>query len=30
VSLTGALTLDAISVYGAQATGAKYLIKPND
>jgi hypothetical protein len=29
VSLAGALQLDAISVYGAQATGAKYLINPN-
>jgi NADPH2:quinone reductase len=29
VSLAGALTLDAISVYGTQATGAKYLINPN-
>ena len=29
VSLPGALELDAISVYGAQATGEKYLINPN-
>lgn len=29
VSLAGALQLDAISVYGAQATGEKYLINPN-
>lgn len=29
VSLTEALSLDAIAVYGKQATGEKYLIKPN-
>ncbi len=29
VSLSGALQLDAIRVYGARATGAKYLINPN-
>ncbi len=29
VSLAEALTLDAISVYGLQATGEKYLINPN-
>ncbi len=29
VSLAEALTLDAISVYGKQATGEKYLINPN-
>ncbi|MDA1076243.1 MAG: zinc-binding dehydrogenase [Proteobacteria bacterium] len=29
VSLEGALSLDAISVYGKQATGEKYLVKPN-
>jgi NADPH2:quinone reductase len=29
VSLAEALTLDAISVYGTQSTGAKYLINPN-
>ena len=29
VSLAEALALDAISVYGRQATGAKYLINPN-
>lgn len=28
VSLAGALTLDAMSVYGKQATGEKFLIKP--
>lgn len=28
VSLAGALQLDAISVYGKQATGEKFLIKP--
>ncbi|SDT20341.1 NADPH:quinone reductase [Halopseudomonas xinjiangensis] len=28
VSLSGALQLDAISVYGKQATGEKFLIKP--
>ncbi len=30
VSLAGALQLDAIAVYGRQATGKKYLIKPAD
>jgi NADPH:quinone reductase-like Zn-dependent oxidoreductase len=30
VSLAGALTLDAIRAYGRQATGLKYLIRPND
>ena len=29
VSLAGALRLDAIAVYGRQATGTKYLINPN-
>lgn len=29
ISLAEALTLDAIKVYGQQATGAKYLINPN-
>ncbi len=29
VSLTGALTLDAIADYGRQATGSKYLVTPN-
>ena len=29
VSLAEALTLEAISVYGKQATGEKYLINPN-
>lgn len=29
VSLAGALTLDAIAGYGRQATGSKYLIRPN-
>lgn len=29
VSLAGALDLDAIAVYGRQATGTKYLINPN-
>jgi NADPH2:quinone reductase len=29
VSLAEALTLEAISVYGRQATGEKYLINPN-
>jgi NADPH2:quinone reductase len=29
VSLAEALQLDAISVYGKQATGEKYLINPN-
>ncbi len=29
VSLAGALQLDAIAVYGRQATGEKYLINPN-
>ena len=29
VSLAGALPLDAIAVYGRQATGSKYLITPN-
>jgi NADPH2:quinone reductase len=29
VTLREALTLDAIAVYGAQATGQKYLINPN-
>ena len=29
VSLAGALSLDAIAVYGRQATGEKYLINPN-
>jgi NADPH2:quinone reductase len=28
-SLAGALRLDAIAVYGRQATGSKYLITPN-
>lgn len=30
VSLRGALELDAIAAYGKQATGAKYLVTPND
>ena len=30
VSLAGALALDAIAVYGRQATGEKYLIKPQE
>ncbi len=30
VSLAGALAVDAIAVYGRQATGLKYLIRPND
>ena len=30
VSLAGALDLNAIAAYGRQATGSKYLIKPND
>jgi NADPH-dependent curcumin reductase CurA len=30
VSLAGALSLDAIAVYGRQATGEKYLIKPQE
>jgi NADPH:quinone reductase-like Zn-dependent oxidoreductase len=30
VSLAGALTPEAIGVYGRQATGLKYLIRPND
>ena len=30
VSLAEALSLEAISVYGKQATGEKYLIKPQD
>lgn len=30
VSLAGALQLDAISVYGKQATGEKFLIKPQN
>lgn len=29
VSLGEAITIDAISVYGRQATGAKYLVNPN-
>jgi NADPH2:quinone reductase len=29
VSLAGALSVDAVSVYGRQATGLKYLIRPN-
>ena len=29
VSLAEALTLEAISVYGKQSTGEKYLINPN-
>ncbi len=29
ISLTDALQLDAIAVYGARATGTKYLINPN-
>jgi hypothetical protein len=29
VSLAGALRLDAIAVYGRQATGQKYLIMPS-
>lgn len=29
ISLAEALTLDAIAVYGKQATGEKYLIRPN-
>ncbi|MGH9095388.1 MAG: zinc-binding dehydrogenase [Acidimicrobiales bacterium] len=29
VSLAGALHLDAIAIYGRQATGSKYLINPN-
>lgn len=30
VSLAGALSLDAIADYGKQATGKKYLVKPQD
>lgn len=30
VSLAGALSLDAIAVYGKQATGEKYLVRPQD
>jgi NADPH:quinone reductase len=30
VSLARALSLEAIAVYGKQATGEKYLIKPQD
>jgi NADPH2:quinone reductase len=30
VSLAGALALDAVRAYGRQATGLKYLIRPND
>jgi NADPH2:quinone reductase len=30
VSLAGALRLDAIAAYGRQATGEKYLIRPNE
>jgi NADPH2:quinone reductase len=29
VSLAGALAVDAIAVYGRQATGSKYLVLPN-
>ena len=29
VSLAGALSVDAVTVYGRQATGLKYLIRPN-
>ena len=29
VSMAQALTLDAIAIYGKQATGAKYLINPS-
>ena len=29
VSLAEALTIDAVNVYGKQATGEKYLINPN-
>ena len=29
VSLAGALALDAIAVYGRQASGEKYLIDPS-
>ena len=29
VSLAGALTPEAMAVYGKQATGAKYLIEPH-
>jgi NADPH2:quinone reductase len=29
VSLAGALQLDAIGIYGKQATGEKFLINPN-
>jgi len=29
VSLAGALSLEAIAVYGKQATATKYLINPN-
>jgi NADPH2:quinone reductase len=29
VSLSGALQLNAMAIYGQQATGSKYLIKPN-
>jgi NADPH2:quinone reductase len=29
VSLAEALSLDAIAIYGKQATGEKYLINPN-
>jgi NADPH2:quinone reductase len=29
VSLAGALSLEAVAVYGRQATGMKYLIRPN-
>jgi NADPH2:quinone reductase len=30
VSLAGALATDAVQAYGRQATGLKYLIRPND
>ena len=30
VSLSGALRLESIAAYGKQATGEKYLIRPND
>ena len=29
ISLTEALQLDNIALYGAQATGSKFLIRPN-
>jgi NADPH2:quinone reductase len=30
ISLAEALSLEAISVYGKQATGEKYLVNPNE